>query len=108
MLDKEKLLLAIDKAQNPGACSYEAGCVVAQYADLVGWDRSRWNDSTMFSDIVGPHYEYRGLTKNELQLLHTLQLTWDNPDTSRAGQFSELSLKMLLKARVEGWFKYAT
>lgn len=76
---RDLLHKAIDLAQSPGACSYQLGCVVAQYVQLTRPDLLKAlyrHDRTSFDEQdVAKNFSYP-----EVKILRTLQCQWDSPD----------------------------
>jgi hypothetical protein len=96
---RDKLLLAIERAENFGACSYRAGCVIAQLADIedpTGALRRSLSEYTPDSDSSGiwEHFmsrrpdDLKPLREYSLNCLQQMQSIWDNavdhPDENSA------------------------
>lgn len=97
-LEKERLLKAVELAQAPGACSYRAGCVVAQYADLEGWDRERWPDKESVLGLL-QHKLLPMMPAGDVMLLGDLQDIWDSKNVEVQNK------KLLMTERVEEYFR---
>lgn len=69
---RQQLHAAIDLAQNPGKCSYKAGCIVGKMFDLIDFRVPEESDGTDPSGFNHPLAEIR-------TVLQELQTLWDEP-----------------------------
>lgn len=111
MRKKANLLLAIKRAQAPGACSYRAGCVIAKLADIedpTGELRARLRSACAGSiredkcpigimQCLG--FDIGPLAQYDLYLLSELQYMWDAG--CLAGE--EAALRSSMAQLVEAW-----
>jgi len=85
MTEKEILLKAIDSAEGFGSCSYEDGCVVAQYFLLKGGNKNnfkywlnKFNKPVKCNIVVEEKLKEYHILKPNIDLLLKIQVIWDN------------------------------
>lgn len=99
---RANLLLAIDRAEGKGDCSYRAGCVIAQLADIEDPSGATREALTSVTDEAGEDdcipVQHCGvhpaLAGYDPKLLRCLQSEWDTDDGTEADARRRMRLKV--------------